>query len=70
MRDQVTRQHLSRMGAYCEEISRRLDLPEEFCETIALAGQMHDIGKIGVPDHILLKVGPLTPREPVYITFD
>jgi len=63
MRDQVTRQHLSRMGTYCEEIARRLDMPEEFCETIALAAQMHDIGKIGVPDHILLKVGPLTPRE-------
>ena len=63
MRDQVTGHHLSRMGAYCEEIARRLELPEKVCDSIALAAQMHDIGKIAVPDHILLKAGPLTPEE-------
>jgi putative two-component system response regulator len=63
MRDQVTGHHLSRMGAYCEEIARRLSLPDELCGSIALAGQMHDIGKIAVPDHILLKAGPLTSEE-------
>ncbi|MFL5908391.1 MAG: HD domain-containing phosphohydrolase [Solirubrobacterales bacterium] len=63
MRDQVTGHHLSRMGAYCEEIARRLELTQEIRETIALAGQMHDIGKIAVPDAILLKQGPLTSRE-------
>lgn len=63
MRDQVTGHHLSRMGAYCEEIASRLSLPDQLCGTIALAGQMHDIGKIAVPDHILLKAGPLTAGE-------
>jgi putative two-component system response regulator len=63
MRDQVTGHHLSRMGGYCEEIARRLGLPSEIRDSIALAGQMHDIGKIAVPDHILLKPGPLTAGE-------
>jgi putative two-component system response regulator len=63
MRDQVTGHHLSRMGAYCEEIARRINLPGEVCDSIALAGQMHDIGKIAVPDHILLKAGPLSGEE-------
>ena len=63
MRDQVTGLHLSRMGAYCEEIAERIGLDGKIRETIALAGQMHDIGKIAVPDHILLKKGPLTVAE-------
>jgi putative two-component system response regulator len=65
MRDQVTGHHLSRMGSYCEALCRRLELPEEVCDSIALAGQMHDIGKIAVPDRILLKMGPLTDEERV-----
>jgi cyclic di-GMP phosphodiesterase len=63
LRDQVTGHHLSRMGTYCEELSRRLGLPEDMCESIEVAAQMHDVGKIAVPDHILLKVGPLTDEE-------
>jgi putative two-component system response regulator len=63
MRDQVTGRHLSRMGAYCDDLARRLGLPEETCDVIQLAAQMHDIGKIAVPDSILLKPGPLTPIE-------
>jgi putative two-component system response regulator len=63
MRDQVTGHHLSRMGAYCEEIARRMHLPERECDIISLAGQMHDIGKIAIPDSILLKPGPLTDGE-------
>jgi putative two-component system response regulator len=63
MRDQVTGHHLSRMGVYCEEIARRLELAGRTCESIALAAQMHDIGKIAVPDNILLKEGPLTAEE-------
>ncbi len=62
-RDQVTGHHLSRMGTYTEEIARRLNLAPELCDAIPLAAQMHDIGKIAVPDHILLKAGPLTPEE-------
>jgi putative two-component system response regulator len=63
MRDQVTGHHLSRMGAYCQDLARQLSLPAETCDVIALAGQMHDIGKIAVPDRILLKRGPLTAHE-------
>ncbi|MGA9373072.1 MAG: HD domain-containing phosphohydrolase [Solirubrobacterales bacterium] len=63
MRDQVTGHHVSRMGGYCEELTRRLELSAEVCDTIGLAAQMHDIGKIAVPDHILLKTGPLTDEE-------
>jgi putative two-component system response regulator len=63
MRDQVTGHHLSRMGAYCEEIARRLHLPEGECDRISLAAQMHDIGKVAVPDQILLKPGRLTDEE-------
>jgi cyclic di-GMP phosphodiesterase len=61
-RDQIT-EHLSQMGAYCEVIARRLELPEEMCDSIALAGQMHDIGMIAVPEEIVLKPGPLTESE-------
>lgn len=63
MRDQVTGHHLSRMGAYCEEIARRMHLSEEVCDIISLAAQMHDIGKVAIPDRILLKRGPLTEDE-------
>jgi putative two-component system response regulator len=63
MRDQVTGHHLSRMGAYCEEIARRMHLPEEVCNIISLAAQMHDIGKVAIPDRILLKRGPLDEDE-------
>jgi putative two-component system response regulator len=63
LRDQVTGDHLSRMGSYCEELARRLELDEPVCETIALAAQMHDVGKIAVPDQVLLKRGPLTDEE-------
>jgi putative two-component system response regulator len=63
MRDQVTGHHLSRMGSYCEELCQRLELTGDVCDFVALAGQMHDIGKVAVPDHILLKMGPLTDDE-------
>jgi putative two-component system response regulator len=63
MRDQVTGRHLSRMCGYCEEIARRMHLPEGECDIISLAAQMHDIGKVAIPDQILLKPGPLTEAE-------
>ncbi|HMS55658.1 MAG TPA: HD domain-containing protein, partial [Fimbriimonadaceae bacterium] len=45
------------------QIARKLGLPESECEVIALAGALHDIGKIGIPDAILLKSGRLDPEE-------
>ena len=44
-------------------MARYLRLPEEEVETIFFASPMHDVGKIGIPDSILLKPGPLTPEE-------
>jgi cyclic di-GMP phosphodiesterase len=67
MRDQVTGHHLSRMGAYCEETARRMHLPEEECDIISLAAQMHDIGKVAIPDQILFKPGPLTSEERAHV---
>jgi putative two-component system response regulator len=63
MRDQVAESELSRVGSYCEDLARRLGLDDEICDHIGLAAQMHDIGKIAVPDHILLKEGRLTDEE-------
>jgi cyclic di-GMP phosphodiesterase len=63
LRDQVTGDHLSRMGGYCETIASRIGLDDQVCQTVCLAAQMHDVGKIAVPDNILLKAGPLTDDE-------
>jgi HD-GYP domain-containing protein (c-di-GMP phosphodiesterase class II) len=51
------------MGLYSTLLSQRVGLDAQFCVTIGFASQLHDIGKIGIPDHILLKPGPLTPEE-------
>ncbi len=56
-------QHVQRMSRYCALIAKRLGWDEERCETIRLASMLHDVGKIGVPDGILLKQGPLTADE-------
>ncbi|HFD81091.1 MAG TPA: HD domain-containing protein [Gammaproteobacteria bacterium] len=62
-RDEETGNHVVRMAKYSRLIAERLGLPEEECETIELAAPMHDIGKIGIPDEILLKPGRLTHAE-------
>ncbi len=62
-RDTHTGAHISRIGLYSNKIAEALDMPMGFIETITFASQMHDIGKIGIPDSILLKPGPLTPEE-------
>ena len=62
-RDLDTGNHVLRMAKYSRLISRVLGLSENECNSIELAAPMHDIGKIGVPDHILLKPGQLTPEE-------
>jgi putative two-component system response regulator len=55
--------HLHRISYYSRELARMLGLDEEFVEKIFFASPMHDIGKIGIPDHVLLKPGGLTPDE-------
>lgn len=62
-RDAETGRHTERMSRYCELLARRLGLDEERCDLIRVASPLHDIGKIAVPDGILLKAGPLTRDE-------
>jgi putative two-component system response regulator len=62
-RDHDTGSHLSRMAAYARLIAARIGLEPAECDLICDAAPMHDIGKVGIPDAILLKAGPLTPEE-------
>lgn len=62
-RDPYTGGHAERVGQYALLLSRRLNLPEKEIARIKRAADLHDVGKIGVPDSILLKPGKLTPAE-------
>jgi putative nucleotidyltransferase with HDIG domain len=62
-RDVYTRNHSSRVSFIAEAMSRVMRLPENEIERIKWAGLLHDIGKIGIRDHILLKEGPLDKHE-------
>ncbi len=55
--------HSETVGRYAEMMARELGLPERRVSRVRLAGMLHDIGKIGVPDSILRKPGPLTEEE-------
>jgi putative two-component system response regulator len=55
--------HVQRISYYSRELARMLGQDENFVDMVFFASPMHDIGKIGVPDHVLLKPGPLTPDE-------
>lgn len=62
-RDKETKGHSERVSGLGAELARELGMPEEQVEMIRVAGLFHDIGKIGVPDIILLKNGPLSDQE-------
>jgi len=62
-RDTDTGNHILRMAKYSRLIAEALDLTQEKAELIEAAAPMHDIGKIGIPDTILLKPGKLTAEE-------
>jgi putative nucleotidyltransferase with HDIG domain len=62
-RDPYTRNHSSRVSHIAEAMSRVMRLPEREIERIKWAGLLHDIGKIGIRDNILLKEGPLDKHE-------
>ena len=62
-RDDDTFQHTERVGAGAAELATRLGLPSSLVRLIRRAAPLHDIGKIGIPDRILLKPGPLNPQE-------
>ena len=62
-KDTETGTHISRMSLYAQKIAQVTGMPADFVETITFASPMHDVGKIGIPDCILLKTGRLTPSE-------
>lgn len=62
-RDHETAEHIERVAGYSALVARRLGLPEAHCALIKRATTLHDVGKIGVADGILLKPGPLTDDE-------
>lgn len=64
-RDPETGAHILRMAHYSRLIAERLGVSEELCDRLLSAAPMHDVGKVGTPDHILLKPGRLTDEEMV-----
>ncbi|BAL25289.1 HD domain-containing phosphohydrolase [Azoarcus sp. KH32C] len=62
-RDPETGAHILRMAHYAQLIAGRMGLPPDFQEMLLRAAPMHDVGKLGTPDHILLKPGRHTPEE-------
>jgi putative two-component system response regulator len=62
-RDAETGEHTNRVGDLAAEIAHALGKAPDWCEQLRLAGRLHDIGKVVVPDSILRKTGPLTVEE-------
>ncbi len=62
-RDTDTGSHIARIGLYASRMAEELGMPPEFVENITFSSPMHDLGKIGIPDNILLKPGSLTREE-------
>ncbi len=63
LRSEETGSHIRRMGYYSQLLARRSRVNSWSEEQIRLAAMLHDVGKIGIPDAILLKAGPLTEEE-------
>lgn len=62
-KDRDTAAHIERIGSYCTVLGRAFGMSPRELEILRYAAQMHDVGKLGVPDRILLKEGPLTDEE-------
>jgi len=62
-RDEETGEHIIRVGWYSRILAGYLGKQQEYCDMIALAAPLHDIGKIGIPDFVLLKPGKLNSEE-------
>jgi putative two-component system response regulator len=62
-RDDATGQHIRRVSTTVFLLAIALELPDRELEIIERASKLHDVGKIGIPDNILLKPGKLTPEE-------
>lgn len=63
LKDINTGVHSTRLAEWALRVARKIDIPEERLYQVEVAALLHDIGKIGVPDAILKKAGPLTPEE-------
>jgi putative two-component system response regulator len=62
-KDSYTGGHCDRLSNYSERLGRRIGLPDDHITALRRGGIVHDIGKVAVPDAILLKPGKLTPEE-------
>jgi len=62
-KDKDTAAHIHRIGGYCAILGQGLNLSPGEVETLSISSPMHDVGKIGIPDNILLKKGKLTEEE-------
>lgn len=62
-RDTDTGEHIVRIGLYTKLLSKEINMPDVFIEDISFASRLHDIGKIGIPDNVLLKPAGLTLDE-------
>ncbi len=62
-KDPYTRGHSDRVTRYSLLIGKEMKLPADFLETLQISAQLHDVGKIGIEDHILKKPGALTAEE-------
>ncbi len=62
-RDNETGLHVVRLGLFVEVLATKIGLPDDEIYRMRYASIMHDVGKIGIPDSILTKQGPLTPEE-------
>ena len=67
LRDAYTGGHSGRVAGYSRSTAVHLGLRDSEIDTVVMAALMHDIGKIGVPDHVLLKAGKLTNEEFAHI---
>jgi len=62
-RDPTTNGHCERLARHAVALGKALGLGEEDLQALNRGGFLHDVGKVGVPDAVLLKAGPLTPEE-------
>jgi HD-GYP domain-containing protein (c-di-GMP phosphodiesterase class II) len=62
-RDEDTGAHIERIGRFSTLLAEHIGMDPEFCERLKHAAPLHDVGKVAIPDAILLKPGPLTPEE-------
>ena len=63
VRNQDTGDHVERVGSICARLAQELGWPPDRCAALRLAAVLHDVGKIAIPDRLLLKPGPLTLEE-------